>query len=361
MWTLTRKTSTGVVALSLERRPVSQAVTTRSRVAAPSLPMLAAAVAALAYSLGPAPLAPRAAPSCRAHVCMEEGVASLPPTAGQKTWFPKAADMAADNKKWYVVDAEGLRLGRMASECAKILIGKDKPTFTPGADVGDNVIIVNCEKVIVTGKKAQDKLYRRHSGRPGGMKVESYEELQVRPRARPSPRASSPPAPPPSASAAPDPPRRHQRVPLSRAPTSPSLAPGPLLRAHRRRALVRPCPAPRPRPRGAAAPGRPRPHVGARAVAVLPAASAVARSVVARLRVPLPHPHPPQWCIGRPLSPSPLRSSASPAPASCARLTAAVLPLLRLRRRRVSLSASWRRPSWACSPKTRTAATCSAT
>jgi len=142
--------------------------------------MLAASVAALAYSLGPAPLAPCAAPSCRAHVCMEQGVASLPPTPGQKTWFPKAADMAADGKTWYIVDAEGLRLGRMASECAKILIGKDKPTFTPGADVGDNVIIVNCEKVIVTGNKAQDKLYRRHSGRPGGMKVESYEELQKR-------------------------------------------------------------------------------------------------------------------------------------------------------------------------------------
>jgi len=111
---------------------------------------------------------------------MEEGVASLEPTAAQKTWFPKAADMAVANKRWVLIDAEGLRLGRMASEVAKLLLGKHKATFTPGADVGDAVIIVNCEKVIVTGNKAQDKLYRRHSGRPGGMKLESYEELQAR-------------------------------------------------------------------------------------------------------------------------------------------------------------------------------------
>merc|ERR1712023_61286 len=74
----------------------------------------------------------------------------------------------------------GLRLGRMASEVAKVLLGKDKATFTPGADIGDAVVIVNAEKVIVTGNKAKDKLYRRHSGRPGGMKIESYEELQLR-------------------------------------------------------------------------------------------------------------------------------------------------------------------------------------
>jgi len=111
---------------------------------------------------------------------MEEGVASLPPTAAQKTWFPKSADTAKSAKTWYVVDANGLRLGRMASECAKILLGKNKATFTPGADVGDAIVIVNAEKVIVTGNKAKDKLYRRHSGRPGGMKVESYEELQAR-------------------------------------------------------------------------------------------------------------------------------------------------------------------------------------
>jgi len=73
-----------------------------------------------------------------------------------------------------------LRLGRMASEVAKILMGKHKPEFTPGADVGDMVIIINAEKVKVTGKKYDDKLYKRHSGRPGGMKVESFKELQAR-------------------------------------------------------------------------------------------------------------------------------------------------------------------------------------
>ena len=123
----------------------------------------------------------RASSSRRAPIpAMEAGVASLPPTAAQKTWFPKAADTAAAAKSWYLVDAEGLRLGRMASECAKILLGKNKPEFTPGADVGDAVVIINAEKIIVTGKKAEDKLYRRHSGRPGGMKLESYNELQAR-------------------------------------------------------------------------------------------------------------------------------------------------------------------------------------
>merc|ERR1719191_561008 len=68
----------------------------------------------------------------------------------------------------------------MSSEIAKLLLGKHKPEFTPGADVGDCVVVINAEKCIVTGNKAKDKLYRRHSGRPGGMKIESYEELQAR-------------------------------------------------------------------------------------------------------------------------------------------------------------------------------------
>merc|ERR1719199_365609 len=68
----------------------------------------------------------------------------------------------------------------MASEIAKLLLGKHKPSYTPGATLGDYVIVVNAEKVLVTGKKRKDKLYRRHSGRPGGMKVESFEELQAR-------------------------------------------------------------------------------------------------------------------------------------------------------------------------------------
>ncbi|MGL5807571.1 MAG: 50S ribosomal protein L13 [Xenococcaceae cyanobacterium] len=83
-------------------------------------------------------------------------------------------------QKWYVVDATDQRLGRLASEIAQILRGKNKPTFTPHLDTGDFVVVVNAEKAIVTGKKSSQKVYRRHSGRPGGMKVESFEKLQAR-------------------------------------------------------------------------------------------------------------------------------------------------------------------------------------
>ena len=81
---------------------------------------------------------------------------------------------------WYVVDAKDKTLGRLATEIAVILRGKNKPTFTPHLDTGDFVVVVNAEKVEVTGKKASQKLYRRHSGRPGGMKVEKFESLQER-------------------------------------------------------------------------------------------------------------------------------------------------------------------------------------
>lgn len=83
-------------------------------------------------------------------------------------------------RKWYVVDAADQRLGRLASEIATILRGKNKPTFTPHLDTGDFVIVINAEKVLVTGNKAEQKLYRRHSGRPGGMKVETFAKLQAR-------------------------------------------------------------------------------------------------------------------------------------------------------------------------------------
>ena len=82
--------------------------------------------------------------------------------------------------KWYVVDAEGQRLGRLATEIAMILRGKNKPSFTPNMDTGDFVVVVNAEKVIVTGRKSEQKLYRRHSGRPGGMKTETFNRLQQR-------------------------------------------------------------------------------------------------------------------------------------------------------------------------------------
>ncbi len=83
-------------------------------------------------------------------------------------------------QKWYVVDAAQQRLGRLSSEIATILRGKNKPTFTPHMNTGDFVIVVNAEKVVVTGKKGHQKLYRRHSGRPGGMKVETFAQLQKR-------------------------------------------------------------------------------------------------------------------------------------------------------------------------------------
>ena len=83
-------------------------------------------------------------------------------------------------RNWYLVDAEGQTLGRLASEIANLLRGKNKPSFTPHLDTGDFVIVVNAEKIEVSGKKASQKLYRRHSGRPGGMKIEKFENLRDR-------------------------------------------------------------------------------------------------------------------------------------------------------------------------------------
>ena len=73
-------------------------------------------------------------------------------------------------RKWYIIDAEDKPLGRVASEAAKLLRGKHKPTYTPNIDVGDHVIIINCGKVVLTGKKLDQKMYRHHSGYIGGMK-----------------------------------------------------------------------------------------------------------------------------------------------------------------------------------------------
>ncbi|MBD2436728.1 50S ribosomal protein L13 [Nostoc sp. FACHB-110] len=94
-----------------------------------------------------------------------------------KTYLP-AQDALEHN--WYVVDATDQRLGRLASEIAMILRGKKKAEFTPHLDTGDFVIVVNADKVAVTGKKRTQKLYRRHSGRPGGMKTETFAKLQQR-------------------------------------------------------------------------------------------------------------------------------------------------------------------------------------
>ncbi len=84
------------------------------------------------------------------------------------------------NRQWYLVDAENQTLGRLATEVAAVLRGKNKPNFTPHLDTGDFVVIVNAEKIQVTGRKGTQKLYRRHSGRPGGMKVETFNALQER-------------------------------------------------------------------------------------------------------------------------------------------------------------------------------------
>ena len=84
------------------------------------------------------------------------------------------------DRQWFLVDAENQTLGRLATEVASVLRGKTKPNFTPHLDTGDFVIVVNAEKIKVTGKKSDQKLYRRHSGRPGGMKVETFTALQAR-------------------------------------------------------------------------------------------------------------------------------------------------------------------------------------
>ncbi len=91
-----------------------------------------------------------------------------------KTYIPKLAEI---ERKWHLVDAEGKILGRLASRIAQILSGKDKPIYTPHLDVGDFVVVINAEKVKVTGGKEEKKIYYRHTGYPGGLKERTYEEL----------------------------------------------------------------------------------------------------------------------------------------------------------------------------------------
>jgi large subunit ribosomal protein L13 len=91
-----------------------------------------------------------------------------------KSFLPKKSEIG---KAWRVVDAEGQILGRLASRVAKLLTGKDKPIYTPFLDTGDHVIIVNAGKVRLTGKKATDKLYSRHTGYPGGLRQISAGDL----------------------------------------------------------------------------------------------------------------------------------------------------------------------------------------
>ena len=91
-----------------------------------------------------------------------------------KTYMAKAGSV---EKKWYVVDATGKTMGRLASQVAAILRGKHKPEFTPHVDTGDFVIVVNVDKLVLTGKKLDQKVYRSHSGYPGGMKTTVYRHL----------------------------------------------------------------------------------------------------------------------------------------------------------------------------------------
>lgn len=91
----------------------------------------------------------------------------------QKTYVPKSGDIT---QEWKLVDANGKNLGRLATEISSILLGKDKPIFTPGVDTGDYVIVVNAERISVTGNKMEDKYYYRHSGYPGGLKKISLKD-----------------------------------------------------------------------------------------------------------------------------------------------------------------------------------------
>lgn len=96
-----------------------------------------------------------------------------------KTFTPKAGDV---EHRWYVVDAAGKTLGRLSSDVAYVLRGKHKPSFTPHLDTGDYVIVINAEKIRVTGNRAEQKVYYSHSGYPGGLKTRAYKDvLKARP------------------------------------------------------------------------------------------------------------------------------------------------------------------------------------
>ena len=93
------------------------------------------------------------------------------------TYFPKAGEIA---RKWYVVDASGQTLGRLASQVAHILMGKENPRYTPFLDTGDHVVIINADKVKVTGMKAEQKSYHHYTGYPGGLRSEDFRERFAR-------------------------------------------------------------------------------------------------------------------------------------------------------------------------------------
>ena len=90
------------------------------------------------------------------------------------TYTPKASEI---QREWHVVDADGLVLGRLCTEVARVLRGKHKPTFAPHIDTGDHVIVINADKVVLTSAKAEKKMVYNHSGYPGGLKSRTYAEL----------------------------------------------------------------------------------------------------------------------------------------------------------------------------------------
>ena len=96
--------------------------------------------------------------------------------ANNKTYMAKPGEVES---KWYVIDASGMVLGRLASQVASVIRGKHKPTFTPNVDTGDYVIVINTDKVVLTGKKLEQKYYRRHSGYIGGLKEVQYKTLMA--------------------------------------------------------------------------------------------------------------------------------------------------------------------------------------
>lgn len=92
----------------------------------------------------------------------------------EKTYYPKAGDIT---REWYMADANGQTLGRFATKVANVLMGKHKPAFTPGVDMGDFVVVVNCERLVVTGNKLEEKIYYRYSGYPGGLKETKLRDM----------------------------------------------------------------------------------------------------------------------------------------------------------------------------------------
>ena len=95
----------------------------------------------------------------------------------QKSYYPKQGEV---ERQWVLVDAQDQRLGRLATRIARTLLGKDKPEFTPGVETGDFVVVINAEKITVTGNRLDDKMYYRHSGYPGGLKSISLRDQLAR-------------------------------------------------------------------------------------------------------------------------------------------------------------------------------------